>query len=262
MHPASDIEMIQNKFLRRLLGVKNSTNLSALYGETGRVPLFVFRKIIMIKYWVKIVSQDDSSLLKQIYFMLKEDADVNRNYSGKNWASNIKSILQEHGFGYVWNDQLNSEIPFTAIRQRIFDTYHQKWYSDINNSNGLQSYCLFKHDFKLESYLTDITENKYKIALARFRTSSHSLMFEKGRYDDSPRQQRLCKSCNMNQIENEYHFLLVCPYHRDLRSKYLKPYFCHWPSLNKFEVLLSSSSKKVISNLAKYIYFANRNRVL
>ena len=262
MHPASDIEMIQNKFLRRLLGVKNSTNLSALYGETGRVPLFVFRKIIMIKYWVKIVSQDDSSLLKQIYFMLKEDADVNRNYSGKNWASNIKSILQEHGFGYVWNDQLNSEIPFTAIRQRIFDMYHQKWYSDINNSNRLQSYCLFKHDFKLESYLTDITENKYKIALARFRTSSHSLMIEKGRYDDSPRQQRLCKSCNMNQIENEYHFLLVCPYHRDLRSKYLKPYFCHWPSLNKFEVLLSSSSKKVISNLAKYIYFANRNRVL
>ena len=135
MHPASDIEMIQNKFLKRLLGVKNSTNLSALYGETSRVLLFVFRKIIMIKYWVKIVSQGDSSLLKQIYFMLKEDADVNRNYSGKNWASNIKSILQEHGFGYVWNDQLNFEIPFTAIRQRIFDMYHQKWYSDINNSN-------------------------------------------------------------------------------------------------------------------------------
>ena len=84
---------------------KKSTNLPALYGETGRVPLFVFQKIIMIKYWVKIVSQDDSSLLKQIYFMLKENAD--RNYNGKNWASNIKSILQEHGFGYAWNDQLN-----------------------------------------------------------------------------------------------------------------------------------------------------------
>ena len=83
MHEASDIEMIQNKFLRRILGVKKSTNLSALYGETGRVPLSVFRKIIMIKYWIKIISQNDSSLLKQAYFMLKDDADANRNYNSK-----------------------------------------------------------------------------------------------------------------------------------------------------------------------------------
>ena len=212
MHEASDIEMIQNKLLRRILGVRKSTNLSALYGETGRVPLSVFRKIIMIKYWIKIISQNDSSLLKQAYFMLKDDADANRNYNGKNWASHIKSILQQHGFEYVWNSQFNIEIPFEAIRQRIFDMYHQKWYSDINNSNRLQSYCLFKHDFKLGDYLTDITDNKYKIALARFRTSSHNLSIETGRYDNTLRQERICRSCNMNQIEDEYNFLLACPH--------------------------------------------------
>ena len=93
MHEASDIEMIHTKFLGRMLGVKKSTNLSALYGETGRVPLSVFRKIIMIKYWMKVISQDDSSLLKQVYIMLKNDTEANRNYNGKNWASHIKSIL-------------------------------------------------------------------------------------------------------------------------------------------------------------------------
>ena len=139
--------------------------------------------------------------------------------------------------------------------------YHQKWYSDINNSNRLQSYCLFKHDFKLEDYLTDITDNKYKIALARFRTSSHNLSIETGRYDNNPRQERICRSCNMNQIEDEYHFLLVCPHFRELRTKYLKPYFRHWPTLNKFEALLSTTFKKVTSNLSKYIYFANKNRI-
>ena len=53
MHSASDIEMIHTKFLRFILGVKKSTNLAALYGELGRIPFIVLRKINMIKYWKK-----------------------------------------------------------------------------------------------------------------------------------------------------------------------------------------------------------------
>ena len=90
MHQASDIEAIHTKFMRRMLGVKTSTNLSALYGETGQVPLSVFRQVIMIKYWIKIIFQNDSTLLKQVYLMLKDDSEANRKYNGKNWASQIK----------------------------------------------------------------------------------------------------------------------------------------------------------------------------
>ena len=54
-------------------------------------------------------------------------------------------------------------------------------------------------------------------------------------------------------LEDEYHSFLVCPKYRDtcIRAKYLKPYFCHWPSLNKFEYLMSSSSVNVINNCIK-----------
>lgn len=192
--------------------------------------------------------------------MLKEDADIGRNYNGKNWAFQIKTILQQHGLEYVWNQQFDAEIPFNAIKQRIFDMYTQKWYADINNSNRLQSYSTHKQIFELEKYLNILTENKYKTALSRFRTSSHSLFIETGRYDNTPRHQRLCKSCHMNKIEDEYHFLLVCPKYRELRSKYFKPYYCHWPTLQKFETILSATSKKVIQNLSKFIYFATKIR--
>ena len=66
-----------------------------------------------------------------------------------------------------------------------------------------------------KKYLDDILETKYRLALSRFRTSSHSLFIETGRYDNTPRTERLCKTCNMNQIEDEYHFLLVCPEYRE-----------------------------------------------
>lgn len=190
--------------------------------------------------------------------MLKEDTNHNCNHNGKNWASQIKQLLQEHGFDYVWQLQTEIEITFASIKLRIFDNYKQSWYGNINNSPRLQAYSIFKHNFELEKYLNTVSEKKYKIALTRFRTSSHNLLIETGRYDGTPRADRTCKSCNMKQIESEYHFLLVCPLYRDLRVKYFTPYFCHWPNINKFDTLLSSKSRKVVNNVAKFVYFASK----
>lgn len=197
-----------------------------------------------------------------IHVMLKHDTDHNINYNGKNWATQVKNILQLHGFQYVWQYQFEIEIPFTSIKQSILDNYIQKWSSDINNSPRLQSYCKFKHIFELENYLQIPLENKYRTAISRFRTSSHKLNIETGRYEGIPREQRICKSCAMHKIEDEFHFLLVCPNYRELRRKYLKPYFCHWPTLRKFETIMSSTSKNIIHNLAKFIYHADKIRVL
>lgn len=260
MHAASDIELVHTKFLRSILGVKKSTNLSALYGELGRTPFSISRKIKMIKYWIKILQQNNNSLLKQVYLMLKQDTDLNINYNGQNWATQIKNILQCHGFDYVWRQQFDINIPFALIRQRILDTYKQIWYSEINNSNRLQAYSIFKHNFEIENYLNFEIDPKYKLALTRFRTSSHSLMIETGRYENIPREQRICQFCNMRKVEDEYHFLLVCPNYRDLRRKFFKPYFCHWPTWIKFEILLSKTSKPSVTSLAKFIYFATKKR--
>ena len=155
MHDATDIELVHTKFLRRILGVNKCTNLSALYGELGRYPLSVIRKIHMSRYWVKIIHLNDSSSIKQSYSLLKEDADHDNAYSSKNWASQIKSILQQHL-------QSDIEIPFHCINTRVFDIYKQKWYSDINNSSRLRSYCLFNHTFETENYLDFISHNDYK----------------------------------------------------------------------------------------------------
>ena len=58
-------------------------------------------------------------------------------------------------------------------------------------------------------------------------------------------------------VENEFHFLLVCPKYRELRRKYFKSYFCRWPTYFKFESLMSCQNNKTIVNLAKYIYHAS-----
>ena len=208
MHDANDIEVIHTNFCRWILNVKKSTNLSALYGELGRVPFIIQRKFNMIKYWVKLLKSNDSFLPKKMYRILKDDADSGNSYNGSNWASYIKSLLDNLGLSYIWLQQGEIDIPLQLIKQRIFDHYYQTWYTDINNYNRLITYARFKHEFHRENYLDFIANKKYKVALTRFRLSSHDLRIERGRYENIARAERICKCCNMSMIENEYHFFM------------------------------------------------------
>ena len=45
-HPANDIEKVHTKFCRKILYVRQSTNISGIYGELGRIPFPILRKII------------------------------------------------------------------------------------------------------------------------------------------------------------------------------------------------------------------------
>ena len=188
--------------------------------------------------------------------MLRDDANNNERYGGLNRAFNVKKILDKLGLSNLWINQLSLTINFSQIQQRILDRYQQKWYSEINNSQRLFYYRMFKHQFMCEQYLNSQLNNKFKYSLARFRTSSHDLDIEKGRYNRIRREDRLCKLCNLNQIETEYHFLLIRPFYRDLRLKYIKRYYQTWSNLKKFENLMISKNKQIIINFSKYIFFS------
>ena len=101
----------------------------------------------MIRYWIRIIKLNDNSTVKIVYNMLKNDANNNVNYNGHNWASEIKNILESLGMANLWvNQEHNNDL--LLIKERILDQYKQSWYSAINNSQRLISYCRFKHDFK------------------------------------------------------------------------------------------------------------------
>ena len=217
-HEAKDIEMVHTKFCRKILCIRQSTNVSGLFGELGRVPFSVLRKINMLRYWYKLLRLDDQALPKIIYHMLKDDANDGLTYIGANWAYQIKSVLERHGFGYVWQSQNIDTVPFNVIKQRILDNYYQRWYAEINNSSRLSSYCRFKHTFNQEKYLDMIHEKKYKIVLSQFRISAHHLEIERGRYPipKVARKDRTCKVCKMNTVESEYHFYSYVPHIKSL----------------------------------------------
>ena len=57
----------------------------------------IHRKIILIKYWIKLLTLNNNSMLFKTYNMLKRDAELGNSYNGNNWAYQIKTILDTHG---------------------------------------------------------------------------------------------------------------------------------------------------------------------
>ena len=109
-------------------------------------------------------------------------------------------------------------------------------------------------------YLNCIKNCKFRNALCKFRLSANSLEIETGRYNATPLEQRICKFCTSPHVENEYHFLLVCPIYTQLRRKFL-PRFCwSFVNINKFKNIMSSNFEHSILNLAKFIFYAFKLR--
>ena len=90
--------------------------------------------------------------------------------------------------------------------------------------------------------------------------SSHNLNIEKGRYNNENRRNRLCTVCHLNDVEDEFHFVLKCPLYDQLRRKYVKPYYYRKPSVFKLVQLLSVQNVRELCNLGNFLRFAGRLR--
>lgn len=60
----------------------------------------------------------------------------------------------------------------------------------------------------------------------------------------------------MGCVENEYHFVLVCPAYRTVRLEYLPKYYCSWPNIFKLFHLLQAKSKSITIKLCSYLKHA------
>jgi hypothetical protein len=75
---------------------------------------------------------------------------------------------------YIWNCHFDIDIPFEEIKLRVIDTYKQNWYCEINNSSRFYFYSIFKHDFLMKKYFSDVCEQKYRVALTKYRISAYN----------------------------------------------------------------------------------------
>ena len=263
LYDYSCIDKIHIKFCKIILGVRQQTPNYSVYGELGRVPLSVIAKERATKFWLKILSNPFSLLNKTFNDQVNEIENrliTNRNTAKRHWASVMKSLIENLGFPDMWRDQFQHTPSFQILKTHIRGQFLQHWCAQINNFSKLHYYAKFKSEFKFEKYLQVIENDKLRKTLTSFRVSAHNLEIERRRYQNIPREHRFCKLCNLKQVELEYHFLLVCPFHAVLRQTYMYLGRSPWPSISKFVNIMDCSSRTFIQKLSKYVYFATSRR--
>ena len=247
-HPAHDIEKVHMNFCKRILNVKRSATNVVILSELGRTPLCIDRKIRILKYWLKLL-KTKNCILKSLY------EDMLQCQNCCNWLCQVKSILLSLGFGDVWYSQHVNHIEWflKCVKMRLTDNFIQERDTILDNSSKCNIYKHLIDRFCLQYYLKISMPDCYTILITRFRVSAHTLLIEKGRYHNIERDKRLCQMCDMNDVEDEYHFILKCPFYTHLRHLYIKKYYWSKPSVFKLVQLLSVQNRKELCNIGKYL---------
>lgn len=181
--------------------------------------------------------------------------DLCLNVIGNCWPARVHSVIDHLGLNYIRTNFDESVNYFPLVQRRIRDHYLQEWDESINNMPKLDSYSKFKTDYAFEDYLINVKNDDLRKHYTRFRLSSHNLEIEVGRYSGVARGNRLCRVCNQNLVESQYHFFLCCPTYRSLRIKYLGN--VTWPNIQKFYSFMSTKNRRKQYQISKYIKEAN-----
>ena len=250
-HDAPCIEKLHLKYCKKVLKVKSSTVSDIVRNELGRVDIKTQRILLILLYWAKLVQKPDHRYVKQIYNVLLYDAENMKT----NWVSNVKHVLYSLGMGDAWLAQGvgNIKVFKSFCKQRLYDNYFQQRESRFRNSSRGKFYLQFHSFSSVPVYHKCIISMNHLYAFIKFRSSSHQLRIETGRWHKPqpiPYNERLCRTCG--KLDDEFHFIFECNLHDDICKQYISCYYTNNPSMYKFINLLQSENAEEIKKTGNF----------
>ena len=226
----SKVEQVHKHFLRRLLGVPANTCDKFLYAEFGRVPLQQFWWKQCCLYSSRLLKLDDKRPCKQAFLLQSrcnlawikgvtsrcEDLHIRPPHP----VTESQSSAAEDAFDAAAAAEANAAALAASIMTPTADSRKQATYFSIKKDNA----C--------EPYITQAKNHHLRRIIALFRTGSHWLRVQSGRFERLEFSQRTCPACQ-GEVEDEQHAVFACPIYDELRSKYAD-LFTHASNLQEF----------------------------
>ena len=120
-----------------------------------------------------------------------------------------------------------------------------EWALEVNSRSKLAFYRKIKHSVGIEGYVTAKWLSKsQRSAITNARAGTLPLEVEKGRWRNVPLPQRICKQCDLGEVEDLDHFVLKCPFNNNERNLYLD---------GELNVVNCVSNSNCVKALAKFI---------
>ena len=202
----NDVESCYRSGLKVALNVRQNLNNEIAYIESGRWPLHGRIKRLQLKFWLfvtddYVVKYPDSAIAKVVKIGLEANCKFLKHYTK------------------LYNEYKEPNACEESITKKYTDTWKAKViakFEDDPNSKLGTYYCINPYLTKQVQIPQGLMEFEREL-VTRFRTGSHSLAIEVGRYSNTVRENRLCK-CG-DGIQTVWHVISECKDTRDIVRK-------------------------------------------
>jgi len=231
---ANPLQPVHTQFLRQVASewLRKSVSTKLLLAEFGCQPVAWQWCKLVCRYWNRLASQDHYPLLRGAFI-----AEMQRAAGGNpGWGLDVLTMLQQC-------DASVHDSVVQAVADGDWDHLPQ-----LSSSVILQQWRAWwdwpdrgcdprtAADGMLATYAEWVSEDPGRpapyvascdpisvprlLSLVRFRVGAHHLRVCTGRWDGTPREQRLCRKCALQQIEDEKHVLFECPWYAEVRQQF------------------------------------------
>ncbi len=182
---------------------------------------------------------------------------------------------------YVMKHQLNNYISgvpernnmtvLSNFKKNMKSSFHNYWHKQISTNlsihgkdggNKLRTYNKFKYCIKYESYL-NLNDYEKRRKIAQMRISAHKLKIETDRFSGKNQykapEYRTCDHCNLNKIEDEFHFIIECPMYKQLRDNLFTTisgvnyHFINYNSMNQFIWIMTNEDHRILNKFGDFV---------
>ena len=201
----SDAERCFRAGLKTALNVRQNLNTEIVHVETGRWPLRVRVRSSQLKFWLQMktyITEHPESALAKVWNMGLQAKSPYLSYY----------LKLEREFG-------DPENCAESLTRATIEAYRQKITAQFNidKDSKLGTYHLISPTLSSNVPVPQVTMEFERELVTRFRTGSHSLAIETGRYTNTPQENRQC-SCGTG-IQTVWHIFAECPKTRTIVQK-------------------------------------------
>jgi len=156
-------EKVHTDFCRRSCGLNKKSRHFFTLCECNRALMSVHYMTKCVGYWTKVLKMPNERYPRQCYLMLRRLDEASR----KTWATYVKDILYEHGFGHAWLAQdVGSRSDFMKLLiDRVNDGATLSMFSQWENSPKADHYKHCKTQLDVERYFCINLPFKFRVTI-------------------------------------------------------------------------------------------------
>ena len=201
---------MQYRMARAVLKLKCTPSMYSTFGELGWLPITEHLNIIRIGYYTHLLNMPEHRLTKIVFNELRCLHNKGKP-TAFNYFETMKSILEEKGVDYMFNDQERCNI--NTFKKFTYAGYCDNFSKQIHSLPSLKYYRLMKENSFRSGYT--LSKAAFKNIQLKFKMRNGV----SGLGEDLFRQKRgtgLCKHCG--KFETLKHFMFQCEAYNSERS--------------------------------------------